>query len=114
MNGPERFAETTLPPPEAFYSQLTKENISPEDYEHAQNMWNSFNMNNLKEYHDLYLKLDVLLLAEVFETFRDLCLMDYKLDPVHMYSLPGLTWQTALKTTNIKLELFRYKFAFVY
>ena len=57
------------------------------------------------EYHDLYLKTDVLLLSNVFETFRDTCLEYYKLDPAHFYTSPGLAWQACLKKTGIKLEL---------
>src|SRR5204863_1550500 len=105
MTGPEKFSETQLPPIEAFYSSLTKENISQQEYEHAQKVWKEFNIQNLKEYHDLYLETDVLLLADVFETFRDLCLNDYQIDPLHMYSLPGFTWEACLRKTRVKLEL---------
>ena len=57
------------------------------------------------DYHDVYLTTDVLLLADVFETFRDMCLENYRLDPAHFYTAPGLAWQAALKYTGIKLEL---------
>ena len=77
----DRLSETQLPPKEAFYSKLNDEHISDEDYEHAQKVWEAFDCKTLKDYHDLYLKSDVILLADVFETFRDLCMTNYELDP---------------------------------
>lgn len=62
-------------------------------------------MTSLKEYHDFYLLCDILLLSDVFETFRDTCLQNYDLDPGHFYTAPGLSWQAALKMTNVWLEL---------
>ena len=103
MSGINKFSETSLPPKEAFYSALTKEHIKDKDYVHAQNVWQHFNIKNMKEYHDLYLETDVKLLADVFETFRDQCLKDYKIDPCHVVSLPGFTFQAALKYTKIEL-----------
>ena len=64
-----------------------------------------FKLKNLGEYHDLYVQSDTLLLADVFENFRNTCLKVYELDPAHFLSLPGLTWQACLKKTNVKLEL---------
>ena len=75
------------------------------NYEHAQKVWRAFNVKNLGEYHDLYLNTDVILLADVFEAFRDTCLEYYQLDPVHFYMSPGLDWQVCLKKMGIKLEL---------
>ena len=80
-------------------------NVSNDDYQHAQKVWNAFNIKNLGEYHDLYLKTDVILLANVFETFRDTCLEHYKLDPAHFYTFPGLAWKACLKKTGIKFLL---------
>ena len=94
-----------LPEKQAFFSHLADEGISDEDYRHAQNIWKTFNLRNLGEYHDLYLKTDVLLLADVFENFRKVCLRNYHLDPAHYYSAPGLAWDGMLKMINVRLEL---------
>ncbi len=106
MNSWDRFNETKLPEKTLFFSKLNNEHISIEDYEHAQTVWNTFKISNLGEYHDLYLKTDVLLLADVFENFRNLCLDYYKLDAAHYFSAPALAWDSALKMTKVKLELF--------
>ncbi|XP_044733980.1 uncharacterized protein LOC123296531 [Chrysoperla carnea] len=101
-----RLQETKLPPKEAFYSVLTDEHITDEDYNHAIQVWNTFNLHTLGDYSDLYMKTDVLLLADIFENFRNTCIHSYNLDPSHYYTLPGYTWSAMLKYTNIKLELF--------
>ena len=105
MNCFERLAETSLPPKEASYSKLNDEGISTKDYEHAQDVWNEFQMKTMKDYHDLYLKTDVLLLAGVFEEFRNICLKHYKLDPAWYYTTPALAWDACLKESKVKLEL---------
>ena len=97
--------EEQLPKKEDFYSILNDENISDEDYQHAKNVWNKFDLKNMGEYHDLYLQSDILLLADVFENFRNKCIEYYKLDPCHYFTSPGLSWDAMLKMTNIKLEL---------
>ena len=79
--------------------------ISEDDYQHAQRVWEEFEIHNLEDYHDLYLRTDVVLLANVFEAFRDTCLRHHKLDPAHFYTSPGLAWKACLKRTGIKLEL---------
>ena len=94
-----------LPSKEDFYSILNDQHISNEDYEHAQNVWNKFSLKNMGDYHNLYHKSDILLLADVFENFRNTCLEYYKLDPCHYFTSPGLSWDAMLKMTNIKLEL---------
>ena len=75
---------------------------------HANNVFKTFELNNLGDYHDLYVRSDTLLLADVFENFRNACLSNYELDPAHFVSLPGLVWQACLKKTNIELELLTY------
>ena len=79
--------------------------ISEEDYQRAQRVWKEFGIHNLGDYHDQYLRTDVVLLANVYEAFRDTCLKHNKLDPVHFYTSPGLVWKASLKHTGIKLEL---------
>ena len=101
----DRLSETELPPKSAFYSKLNDSDISDEDYEHAQTVWTEFGFKTLREYHDLYNVSDVLLLADVFENFRDVCMNNYKLDPAWYYTSPGLAWDAALKLTGIELEL---------
>ena len=101
----EKLSETQLPPKEEFYSKLNKECISDEDYTHALNVWTSFKCKTIRDYHNLYLKSDVLLLADVFENFRATCLRHYKLDPLHYYTSPGLAWDACLKITGQELEL---------
>ena len=101
----DKFEETKLPPKEAFHSNLNMSDISTYDYEHAQKVWEGLKLKNLGEYHDLYLKTDVLLLSNVFETFRNNCFEYYKLDPANFYTSPGLAWQACLKKTGVKLEL---------
>ena len=105
MDSFEKFNKTELPTKEEFYSILNNEHISDEDYSHAQNVWNTFQLQTMGEYHNLYLKSDILLLADVFENFRKTCLQYYKLDPCHYFTSPGLSWDAMLKMTNIQLEL---------
>ena len=105
MNTEEKFNDTKLPPREVFYSKLSGKGISEKDYKHACNVWNTFKMKTFKDYHKLYNETDVLLLADVFENFRNLCLKIYGLDPVYYYTAPGLAWDACLKMTNINLEL---------
>ena len=80
--------------------------ISEDNHQHAQRVWEEFGIHNLGDYHDLYLRTDVVLLANVYEAFRDTCLRHYKLDPAHFYTSPGLAFKACLKHTGIKLELF--------
>lgn len=97
--------DTALPLKEAFYSTLNEEGISDEDYQYAQTVWRVFECKTMRDYHDLYLLTDVLLLADIFENFRAICIKNYKLDPAWYYSAPGLSWDTLLKMTKIELEL---------
>ena len=97
----ERFSEILLPSKEDFYSNLNMEDISDIDYEHANNVFEVFKLENLGDYHDLYVQSDTLLLSDVFKNFRDMCLKEYELDPAHFLSLPGLARPACLKKTNI-------------
>ena len=104
MDSWKKFNET-LPSKEDFYSHLNMEDIEDIDYRHGNNVFNKFKLNNLGDYHDLYVQSDTLLLADVFENFANMCLKEYELDPAHFLLLPGLAWQACLKKTNIELEL---------
>jgi len=104
INSVDRLQDTCLPSRESFYSSLTGETISENDDAHAENIWKRFSIRTL-EYSDLYLKIDVLLLADIFENFRDKCIESYGLDPAYYYTLPGYTWDAMLKHTNITFEL---------
>ena len=88
-----------------IFSSLKDEFIIKKDYLKANNIWNVFKMNTMGDYHDLYLKTDVLLLADVFEKFISTCLDYYGLDPCHYFSCPGLSYDAMLKMTGTKLEL---------
>eukprot|EP01052_Picozoa_sp_SAG31_P003998 SAG31_NODE_160_length_21908_cov_25.529048_10_plen_414_part_00 len=106
MDSWERFDECQLPSKEKFFSKLNDCDISDDDYAHGQNVWNTFKCKNLGDYHDLYVKSDVLLLADVFENFRTLCINDDELDPAHYYTLPNYSWDAMMKRTGVKLDLF--------
>ena len=101
----DKFKETKLPPREAFHSKLNMSGVGNEDYEHANRVWKKFGLKYFGEYHDLYLKTDVIRLANIFEAFRKVCLKNYGLDPAHFYTAPGLAWKACLKKTRICLEL---------
>ena len=106
VNSCDRFKETQLPPIDVFYSNLNMSLITEEDYQHAQRVWKEFGIHDLRrDYHDLHLRTDVVLLANVYEAFRDTCLKHCKLDPAHFYTSPGLAWKACLKCTGIRLEL---------
>ena len=104
MNDFEKFKEE-LPNKEKFYNSLTNRKINNEEYEHVLHVWNNFEMKTMKDYHDLYLKCDILYLADVFEKFRNNSLKSYALCPSHYLSAPGLSWDAMLKMKKIKREL---------
>ena len=97
MDSFERFIEKQLPSKEEFFSHLTQNAISDEQYCHATKVWVKFNLQTMGDYHDLYLRSDILLLADVFEEFRKTCLQHNKLDPCHYFTSPGLSWDAMLK-----------------
>jgi hypothetical protein len=101
----EQLENTRLPWKRDFYSTLTETGIKETEYEHAKEVWDHFGCNTLGEYSDLYLKIDVLLLADVFENFRDVCMRAYNLDAAHYFTAPGLSFDAMLKFTGQKLQL---------
>ena len=105
MDSWEKFNETSLPDKEAFYSKLNMEDITDVDYKHAKIVFKSLINKNLGDYHDFNVQSDTLLLADVFENFRNMCIKVYELDPAHFLSAPGLAWQAYLNKTEVKLEL---------
>ena len=105
MDSPKKLKESQLPPKEVFYSRLNDKGIGNENYAHAQKVWKTFEMKNLEEYHNLYNRVYVLLLSDVFENFRNICCKHYNLDPAHDFTPPGLAWDAALKVTEVELEL---------
>lgn len=107
MDSYDKLEETRLPQKDSFYNSLTNKHISNEDYAHAQLVWSTFQIKNMREYTELYIKTDVILLCEVFETFRSLSLKIYGLDPAWCYTLPQLAWNVMLRMTKIKLLLLK-------
>ena len=115
MDSFKRFKKEKLSDTKCFYNSVkdgtTDDNggkldghISDKDYLTSRKIWNKFNMKNVGDYHDHYLKKDVLLLADVFEKFVETCLKFYGLDPCHNFSSPGLSWEAMLKMTGVRLE----------
>ena len=105
MDSFRKFSEDKIPDKCKFFSSLKDKCISEKDYLKANNIWNMFKINTMDDYHDLYLKTDVLLLADVFEKFINTCLGYYGLDPCHYFSSPGLSWDAMLKMTEMELDL---------
>jgi len=102
----EKLEDMCLLPRESFYSSLTGDTVSEDYYMYAVNVWQRFFIRILGEYSDLYLKTDVLLLADIFENFRNNCVASYGLDSAYYYTLPGgFTWDAMLKHTGINIEL---------
>ena len=105
MDDWEIFNESSLPEKEDFYSHLNMEDITDVDYAHGKRFCKDFEVKNLGEYHDLYVQSDTLLLADIFQKFRNMCIEIYELDSAKFLSSPGLAWQAALKKTKVKLDL---------
>uniref|UniRef100_A0A1B6I4V7 DNA-directed DNA polymerase n=1 Tax=Homalodisca liturata TaxID=320908 RepID=A0A1B6I4V7_9HEMI len=101
----EKLEETQLPAKECFFNKMSEEHISNEEFDHAKKVWSRFNCQTLGDYSDFYLKTDVLLLADIFENFRIICLNNYELDPANYLTLPSLTFDAMQKFTEVELEL---------
>ena len=97
MDTLERFSEISLPSKEDFYSNLNMEDISDIDYRHANNVFKKFQLENLGDYHDLYVQSDMLLLADVFNNFRDMCIKEFELDPDHFFIITWISMASLLK-----------------
>ena len=105
MNSFDKFNDEHLPSKEQLYSRLTEEDLTNDDYNKAKQIWKHFGIKSMGDYHDLYLKTDVLLLTDVFENFRDMCLSYYGLDPVYYYTLPNFAFDAMLNLTGIEIDL---------
>ena len=105
MNCLDTFQETQMPPIEKFYSSLNNEKVSEEGYQNALEIWDKFQIRNLHEFTSIYNKVEILLLADVMENFRDISLKIHKLDAAWCYTTPGFAWDCMLKMTKQKLEL---------
>ena len=106
MDFMDRFAETTLPNIEKFYSKSQLKHVSKDDYKNAKKVWDTFEIKTSGGYHDLYVQADTAQLSDVFESFSSLCLKEYQLDPAHFVSAPSLAVEAMLKITKAKIELF--------
>jgi DNA polymerase type B, organellar and viral len=105
LKSEEQLNQTYLPPPKDFDNKFNDTSISEENYQKAQEVWDHFDHENMREYMMLYLKIDVLLLADIFETFRATCLRHYELDPAHYLTAPSLAFDACLKKTKVELEV---------
>ena len=104
MDSWDRFEETTLPPVRSFYSKLNMSGVSDQDHEHTCKVWRDFEIKNQGEYHNLYLRTNVILLANAFEAFRKVCLDNYGSDPAHFYTAPGLAMESLPKENRYKIR----------
>ncbi|GET51959.1 hypothetical protein RIR_jg3733.t4 [Rhizophagus irregularis DAOM 181602=DAOM 197198] len=105
MDDWKKFEKTSLPPKGAFYSKLNETHISNKEYEYAQYVWEKAGCKTMQDYHDIYLKTDVLLLADIFQNFREMALKKYGLDPLWYYSTPGFAWDALFFITGQRLDL---------
>lgn len=101
----EKLGDKHLPPIHQFYSSITNEHITLDEYTRAQQVWSLAKCKSLKDYMLVYLKSDVLLLADCFENYRNLTYDTFQLDPVHFVSSPHLSWHSMLRYTKVELEL---------
>ena len=97
--------ETLLPEKEAFYSNLNMEDVTNVDYRHTKRVFKNLSNKNLDDDHDLYVQSDTILLADVFENFRNMCIKVYELDPAHFLSVPGFAWHACLKRYRGRIRI---------
>ena len=107
VDGHDKFEITELPPQAVFHNDLLNEPCSDAEYAHAQNVWKLTKCKNFGDYHNLYLKIDVTILTDVFESFRLSMKKSYGLDPAHYFTLPGFAWSAQLKMTGVKVDLLK-------
>ena len=105
MDSWSKFYKVNLPPKDAIYSKLINTHISDSEYEYAQYVWKKDRCNTIRDYHDIYLKTDIFLLADIFQSFRETALSKYGLDTLWYYSTSGLAWDALFLKTRQKLEL---------
>ena len=105
MDSWERFDEALLADKKAFYSNLSIKSITDVDCRHAKGVIKEFNIKYLGEYHDLSVQSDTLLLADIFENFRNKCIEIYEVDPAHFLLAPKLAWQVCFKKIGVKIEI---------
>ena len=105
MDSFDRFEVTTLSSQDSFFSKLSGTPCSDSEYTHATRVWNVFGCQTIADYHAIYLQLDVLLLADLFEKFRKSCLDFYNLDPLHYFTTPGIAWDASLRMSRVDLHL---------
>ena len=105
MDNFEKFDEIELPSQDSFFNKLSGSPCPDTEYAHAAQVWNAFGFDTVVDYQDIYLQLDVLLLADFFEKFRRTCLEFYKLDPLHYFTSPCLAWDAALRVSRVDQEL---------
>ena len=112
FSSPQVLDETSLPPRDSFKNDLTEEECSEEDYAHAHRAWREFRCRTFRDYLMRYLELDVRILADVFEEFRRMSLLQDGLDPVHFVSLPGLSFMSAFKMTGETIHLLQDRYLY--
>ena len=105
MDSFDRFGEIKLTSQDAFFSKLSGSPCSDSEYTHATRVWTAFGCRTMADYHNIYLQLDVLLLADFYEKFCTTCLEYYSLDPIHYYTTPGLAWDAACRMPCVDLQL---------
>jgi len=105
MTSRDIFKQTCLPSMSEFYSKLKMEGITEDEYKRAQEMWDTYKCKNMQDFHDVYVKLDIILLADCIENFRHVGIQEYGIDPAYCWTLAGYTWQCCLKMTNLELQL---------